>query len=147
MPYKTCPNCKTDNGVRSHNCKSCNHSFQSKEKSPPATFTPQKNFSAKNSFGYNLIFAPGLPPHSKSPFCPVELKSSNREDIIKWSKKLHEMEFNYCGRTTRYARCAIEYFVHDYIPMYVNGVDGENPEYKFAINVIRETLPAYPEES
>ncbi len=32
MPHKTCPNCKTPNGVRTHKCKTCNQSF---------TFTPK----------------------------------------------------------------------------------------------------------
>lgn len=145
---KTCPQCQADNGPRAITCKACNHDFFANRPEKPRieVQATKTNFPQENSSGCNLIFVPGKHFYSKEPFCPVELKDKSREGVVKWANELYNIEWIDCGRRTRFAREAILYFVTDFIPMYIKGVDGENPEYTRAVTAIRETIKPYAEE-
>ena len=145
---KICPKCQQTTGPRSLKCPntSCEHTYESKKKPPAESKLAIENIIERgNKTEFYLLYTPGS-TDKKAPFCPFSPKSSSDTDIIAWITKMRDHTFISCGRPTKFARTAIKYFADYFFPMYTKGIDGVNPEYKRAIELISENMEPYSRE-
>lgn len=143
---KTCGQCNKNVGPRTKICE-CGFVFPAKAKKVHEPKKKEQVQQQRSARGFSLIYTPGRGTDTTKPFCPVKMRSTSEEDVKAWADKLYNMEFQYCGRKTRWAKSAILYFVQDQVPMFKKGEDYPREEYTKVYSLVNKYTKLQPYEN
>ena len=126
---KQCPQCKVYLGYSTEVCPKCEHKFSAHEPTTSRSDPYAVPQTVRRRKGYTIIDTP-------DGRCPHRLVSPDPTDVEIWADKVLETYENDRKILTVNALC---YFTREYVPMFLPGVSGENPDYLAVIRHLHDT--------